>query len=156
MTNLAQAFLAGAALSVLAADPSPAQAPLAPQLKMHSGTYHSKTNIPDGRNSGVTSTFSTETITFSGTFPEAQLYKKWVELWELSALDCKHEKAKFPKKTRVAKLKLVTTASNYELFYKLESTTAESDSFSGEISRHHCNGNYNPKLLINTDLNISH
>jgi hypothetical protein len=152
MTRLAQALLAGAALSVFAAAPSSAQAPVAPQLKLHSGTYHSKTNIGDPKNAET----YTSTATFTGTFSESELYGKWTELWALTVPDCKHVKVKFPKSTSAARIKLIEKAGDYILFYKLESKTAASDSFSGEIEGLGCGRHTNLNLLINTDLTISH
>lgn len=149
-TSLVNSFLAGAALSVFVATPSTAQVSVPPTLKLYSGSYHSKTNIRDPKNLA-----STSTITFTGTIPESEYYKNWTELWALAAVDCQYVKAKFPKKTRAARIRFVKTTSSYELFYKLESKTATSDSFSGEIKGHNCGG-YNLNLLVNTDLTISH
>jgi hypothetical protein len=152
MTGLAQALLAGAALSVLAAAPSSAQAPDAPQLTLHSGAYHSKSNMGDPKNAET----YTSTATFTGTFSESELYGKWTELWALTAPDCNHVKLKFPKSTPAAKIKVIEMGGDDELFYKLESKKAASDSFSGEIEGHGCGKHTNLNLIINTDLTISH
>lgn len=159
LTWLANYFLAGAALSVLAAAPAAAQAPdvyfpaIAPQLRLHSGLpYHAKTNI---RDTGKRSETFTETVTFTGTISEPVSYKKWVELWALDS-SCKRAKAQFPKKTDTGKIRITRTTNNIEIFYKLESKTATSDSFSGNIESRNCVGHTDLNLIVNADLNISH
>ncbi len=159
LTRLANCFLAGAALALLAALPAPARAPgdqaSAPLLKLHAGsTYHSKTSIQDPENLART---STSTETFTGTLSESQLYKKWVELWNMQSFkgSCKYEKAKFPKWTRAGRVRVDMTGKTIGLFYKLERKTARSDSIRGEIEGRDCGGR-NLNLFVNTDLKISH
>src|SRR5215469_10877498 len=146
IASLAQGLLGGTALSVLAAVPILAQVPVAPQLKLYSGSYHSKTNIRDSKNPATTT--YTSTVDISGTISESVYYWNWEELWPPPAHGCKDIKVEFPKRSSAARIKAIATRGEYELFYKLESKSAGSDSFSGEFKGRHCGGSARLNLLM--------
>jgi hypothetical protein len=175
--SFAKTLLAGAALCALAA--SSALANHAPPIRLEGVKTplkmimngHFKTIIKDKK----TYTNVTTTATFDGTITESVFYEKptllWAQTWVNTdtCVPFATEKGKFSQRTAAAKITNGSVTSSlpsgtcpgtkFKFFgpvYDLKSTTADSDSFTGNIIVKHTSTGYNLDLIAHTDLNITH
>lgn len=185
MDNLTKTLLAGAAMGALATAPALA-APNAHIAGVNNAALavknlgtHIKTPIHDPHVNHVT-----QTVSFAGTISEAGFINKptilWGEAWfsrtgttsSSKCTDAPNQSAKFQKTTAAAVIKHATETGSasipgfcalntgmtfYGPKYKLTSTTATHDSFTGKIiANEKLVSGYIYTLKANTSLNITH
>lgn len=159
-------LLASAAICALCT--TPALARTAPSIHVAGIDSKAKAHVKNIIKPDIT--HITETITFSASLSASADYKLpvllWGETWQDTAtcIPPNDERGRFPQHTAVAKISVGTTTGPtsacpsstftfYGPLYKLESQTATSDSFQGEVSARHYSG-YHLKLRANTNVNI--